>query len=119
MTGVQTCALPIFPTDKVNPQDVARPAASGTDQITKDLQALRQEVGAAFENLSTGDPKDKATPKGAPQDRDPDMIGTLLQRTKVPYSNPTAMRAFSRARFNETGDATSDFHHSTGNSNTV
>lgn len=109
----------IVPTDKVNPQDVARPPVSATDQITKDLQALRSEVGSAFEKLTTGEPENKASPKGAPQHRDPDMIGTLLERTKVPYSNPTAMRAFSRARFNETGDATSDFHHSTGNSNTV
>jgi hypothetical protein len=50
-------------------------------------------------------------------DRDPHMIDQILDMTRNIFLDPSAARAFSRARFHETGDATNDFHHSTGNSN--
>lgn len=50
-------------------------------------------------------------------DRDPDMIERIMDMSRNIFLDPTAARAFSRARFVETGDATNDFHHSGGNSN--
>jgi hypothetical protein len=45
------------------------------------------------------------------------MIETIMDMSRHIFLDPTAARAFSRARFVETGDATNDFHHSGGNSN--
>ena len=91
------------------PQDSGRAMRDDIHQLKQQMQETSQMV--AGQQNATG-----TKPRAVMPDRDPNMINQLLHQIGSPYRNPTAQRAFSRARFAETGDATNDFHHSIGNS---
>lgn len=89
---------------------VEQAAGNVKDELTNIADSLRSEFQSM---LSDQDKRKPPAVTHTISDRDPDMItklGTIVQ-------SPSATRAFSRARFVETGSAIDDFHSSGGNKN--
>ena len=83
-----------------------------------EIESMRNDIMAMKDNTHSK-PPEKNIKGPEMRDRDPHMIDKIMDLTRTTFTNPTSARAFSRARFHETGDATNDFHHSGGNSNTI
>lgn len=105
----------VVPSQK-GPEGGVAQAPDPTKAMRDDIHQLKEQISKSAEMVSGQQNASGLKPKPVVADRDPQMINQLLDQIGKPYRNPTAQRAFSRARFVETGDATNDFHHSIGNS---
>jgi hypothetical protein len=83
---------------------------SEMDILRSDIMSLKEGKQNPAQDITKGS-------ESHITDRDGGMIENIMSMTKHIFLDPSAARAYSRARFVETGDSTNDFHHSGGNSN--